>query len=213
MKPTDRVPRDKQAPVLRLLYGDVEIAQSRAELVAALTRARAISRHLTRDGELDDWIQDDAERMAVAGETGPVMIDVAPPDMVAIEVEARAAYDAEIERHRQYERPTKKAPRPVARRVERPREHRSGQTRTSRGSPADDDPHDQPADGSQSQLVGRGEDSDTPRITVPPGWTNVQAAWFVGRLLLGDEARLHWHLAALNERRGDILEFGRTEAL
>jgi hypothetical protein len=74
---------------------------------------------------------------------------------------------------------------------------------SSRGDP---DPGDEPP-GDSSQSSGRGEDSDTPQVTIPPGWTPFQVAWFVVRLLI-DEPRLLWHLAALSERRADHLAFG-----
>jgi hypothetical protein len=74
---------------------------------------------------------------------------------------------------------------------------------SSRGDP--DPPGDEPP-GPLVAAAGRGDDSDTPQVTIPPGWTPFQTAWFVARLLL-PESRLLWHLAALSERRADHLAF------
>jgi hypothetical protein len=121
---------------------------------------------LCGDGENDDAIMDEAERMAAAGETGPVMLNVDPPDMEAIEAKALAAFDAEVERdpeghhralearrerHRRHDRMVERAHyvAPAFLRAaperRRPRKQRHGtRRRVTRGSPGDEPPPHEP---------------------------------------------------------------------
>jgi hypothetical protein len=120
-----------------------------AELLRGCAEAQAAA--LASAGLDEDWVWDEAERMAENGETGPVMIPGEASDPAPIFEAALVAYRSvriqrSVWRAQEAEARSRAIPQRTASGERRPREHRSAGGRLRRGPPGDDEGPEPPPD-------------------------------------------------------------------